>query len=99
MSTQIDFIIEYKTYVGFSLLILLGLLCLTSEKFRHLLKKVTVLFLIVAGLGFCYYILTGKSPSDIPSNITAFFNKRPTELEPSHRYYRDQKEHYTLPAN
>jgi len=99
MDTVIGLVLEYRAYIGFGLLILLGLVCLTSEKFRSLLKKGIIFLLIAAALGFCYYLFTGQSPSDIPSDVNRFFNKRPTELEPSHRYYRDQKEHYTLPAN
>lgn len=99
MDTVIGLTLAYKTYVGFGLLILLGLVCLTSEKFRNLLKKGIIFLLVAAALGFCYYLFTGKSPSDIPADINTFFNKRQTELEPSHRYYQDRKEHYSLPVN
>jgi len=99
MNTVIDLALEYNLLLGVGLVVLLGLLCLISETFRGQLKKVAVFLLIVAGLGFGYYLLTGKSPSNIPADINTFLNRRPTKVEPSHRYYQDRKEHYVVPTD
>jgi hypothetical protein len=99
MNTVIDLALEYNAVLGAGLLVLLGLLCLISETFRGQLKKGVVFLLIVAGLGFGYYLFTGKSPSDIPVYINKFLNRRPAKVEPSHRYYQDRKEHYTVPTD
>jgi hypothetical protein len=99
MNTIIDLVFEYKEYIGLGLLVLVVLVCVVSEKVRSQLKKGAIVLLVVSGLGLCYYFFTGKSPSDIPADINRFFNRRPAEVEPSHRYYQDRKEHYTVPAN
>ncbi|MBU1232217.1 MAG: hypothetical protein KKD01_03610 [Proteobacteria bacterium] len=94
MDTIVNVMLEHKLYVCLGLLVLLGLLALTSATLRGQLKKGIILLLIVAGLGGGYYFFTGKSPSDIPGVIDKFFNNPTTEKEPSHRYYKDPEERY-----
>ena len=98
MDTVIDLVFRYKEYIGLGLLVLLVLVFVISEKLRSQFKKGAIVLLVVSGLGLCYYFYTGKSPSDISADINAFFNRRPVELEPTQRYYKDRKEHYTVPA-
>lgn len=98
MDTVIDLIFGYKEYIGLGLLVLLVLASVISEKLRSQLKNGAIVLLVVSALGLCYYFFTGNSPSDIPADINAFFNRRPTEAAPTERYYKDRKEHYTVPA-
>ena len=99
MNIIIDLVFEYKEYIGLGLLVLLVLICVISEKVRSQLKKGFIVLLVVSGLGLCYYLFTGKSPSDLPADINTFFNRQPAEMEPTQRYYKDRKEHYNVPAD
>ncbi len=94
MDRVVNLIVEYQLYLGMGLLVLLVLLALTSTTLRGQLKKGLILLLIVAGIGGGYYILTGKPPSHILSDINRYFNNPTTEKEPSHRYYKSPEERY-----
>jgi hypothetical protein len=54
-----------------------------------------VYLLILSGLGFGYYYITGNSPATIPSEINAFFNG-PQAAPEKHtkRYYKDPEERF-----
>ncbi len=94
MGEIVDLILEYKLYIGLGLLVLVTLLALCSETLRGQLKKGIILLVVVAGLGFAYSLITGKSVADIPRAINSFFNNPTTEIEPSHRYYKDPEERF-----
>lgn len=90
----IDVVLEYRLYVVLGLLVFLGFLTLTSKTLRGQLKKGIILLLIVAGLGGGYYVITGKSPINILTDINNFLNNSTTKQEKSHKYYKQPKERY-----
>ena len=98
MDSVLYLLYEYKMYVVIGVFVLFGLLCLLSDTLRGQLKKGVIALLIIVAVGVCYYFFTGKALSDIPADVNKFFNKRITEREPSHKYYRDPKERYGLPV-
>ena len=59
------------------------------------LQKGMVYLLILSGLGFGYYYLTGKSPATIPSDINYFFNgPQATPEKHTKRYYKEPEDRY-----
>ncbi len=83
---------------GYGWLILGGLLCILavmvfkSPTMQSQIKKGFILLLIVLGVSFGYYLITGKSPTEIPSEISFFFNKHREPESTSHRYYVNPEE-------
>lgn len=59
------------------------------------LKRGMLYLLILSGVGFGYYYLTGSSPTEIPSAINTFFNGPQAAPEKNtHRYYKDPEDRY-----
>lgn len=94
MGTIVNVMQEYQMYIILGLFVFLCLLASTSRTLRGQLKKGLILLLVVAGLWGGYYLLTGKTPSDILVDINRFFNNPTSDLEPSHRYYKKPEERY-----
>ncbi|MCF8055076.1 MAG: hypothetical protein K9K37_00360 [Desulfocapsa sp.] len=83
------------TYVGLmGVVVLLLLLALISQSVRDQFRKGVIPILILTGLGLGYYLITGKSPSQIPGDINRFFSDPHISEEASHRYYKDPEERY-----
>ena len=77
------------------LLILLGLLgvaLLISANVREHVKKGLPYLLVLVGISVGYFFLTGKSPTEIPGDISNFFNKPQVQKETGRRYYREPEE-------
>ena len=92
MGTIVNLLLENKGTVALAILALLILLCLISDSLRGQLKKGVVPALVVVGLGLGYYVITGKSISNIPGDINRFFSDPHIQDEPTHKYYRDPVE-------
>jgi hypothetical protein len=90
-----NLLLENRTIVGLlAVAFLLLLMLLISASFREQLKKAITPFLIFLGIGLGYYLLTGNSPFQIPSDINNYFNDPHLSEEASHLYYQDPKERY-----
>ena len=75
-------------------LVLLVFFLVKSTTLRDQGKKGLTFLLIIAGVLFGYFILTGKSPTQIPSDINNFFNKSREPEKRSLRYYQDPEKRY-----
>jgi len=86
-------------YIGLSIFIVLALLCLLSKPIRDQFKFLLLPLLICSGICLGYYIITGKSPTQIPSEINAYFGDPHLQDEPSHKYYQDPEKVYGKQIN
>jgi hypothetical protein len=75
-------------------LALLVFFLVRSTTLRDQGKKGLTFFLIIAGVLLGYFLLTGKPPTQIPSDINNFFNKSRAPEEQTHRYYQDPEKRY-----
>lgn len=73
-------------------LVLSGILMLVSSNARAQLKNVLLLLVAITIVATAYHFVTGRSLTEIPQQIDAYFNtERPPEGT-SHRYYSDPLE-------
>ncbi len=90
-----DLLLENRVVTGLlAVAFLLILFLLLSASFREQLKKMMSPFLMFLVIGLIYYLLTGNSPFQIPSDINDYFNDPHLSEETSHRYYKDADERY-----
>ncbi len=94
MDGLVNLILEHRLYFGLTLIVIIGILFVTSESLRKQLKKGLVGLLLIAAIGLAYYLITGKDPATIPADINSFFNNPSTEAERDHTYYKDPVKRY-----
>ncbi|AGF79424.1 hypothetical protein UWK_02893 [Desulfocapsa sulfexigens DSM 10523] len=73
-------------------LCVVAFLVFRSATMQAQLKRGFIFLFLVAIISVGYFLLTGKSPTEIPASINSFFN---TPRDPEKRkinYYRDPKE-------
>jgi hypothetical protein len=78
----------------FAVLVLLFLL---SKSLRNQFKFLVVPLLIFSGACLVYYIITGKPPGQIVSDINGYFSKPQLQDERSHKYYQAPDTRYGNP--
>ena len=90
-----DILLENRTIVGLlAVAFLLLMFLLISASFRERLKKMMPTVIGILLIGLLYYLITGNSPFQIPSDIIEFFDDPHLSEEASHKYYKDAEERY-----
>ncbi len=72
----------------------LALITFMSPSMRTHIKKGCMLLLVAGGISVGYYLITGKSPTEIPSDVNYFFNKSREADSSSNRYYINPEKRY-----
>ncbi len=77
--------------LGIVFVIIFVLILCASCSIRAQLKKAFLILVTIAVLAAGYYLVTGRSATEIPHLVSAFFNGPQVPETVSHRYYQDPK--------
>ena len=85
-----DFIADFW-YSIVAVAVLCSIACYFSPTFYGYLKKGLLFLLAVLVISSGYELVTSRSILTIPGRIDTKLSEKPTKLEPSHHYYREEQ--------